>query len=59
MSFDNSALSELSPIKITSLSYGERNIGQIAAQTLLDRIAGKPAQSQTLPWALIEKDSSR
>lgn len=59
VSFDNSALSELSPIKITSLSYGERNIGQIAAQTLLDRIAGKPAQSQTLPWALVEKDSSR
>jgi len=58
-SFDNSALSELSPVKITSLSYGERNIGQVAAQTLLDRIAGKPAQSQTLSWTLIEKESSR
>ena len=59
VSFDNSSLSELSPVKITSLSYGTQNIGQVAAQTLLRRIAGQPAQSQTLRWTLIEKDSSK
>lgn len=59
VSFDNSALSELSPVKITSLSYGAQNIGHVAAETLLARIEGKPAQSQTLHWTLIEKDSSR
>ena len=59
VSFDNSSLSELSPVKITSLSYGEQNIGTIAANALLDRIAGKPASSQTLRWTLVEKESSR
>ncbi len=58
-SFDNSSLSELSPIKITSLAYDARNIGQVAAQTLLHRIAGQPVQSQTLSWTLVEKDSSK
>jgi len=59
VSFDNSSLSELSPVKITSLSYGGQSIGHIAAETLLDRIAGKPAESRTLRWTLIEKDSSK
>lgn len=59
VSFDNSSLSELSPVKITSLSYGEQNIGHVAAETLLERIAGRPAESQTLRWTLVEKDSSR
>ena len=58
-SFDNSALSELSPIKITSLSYGEQNIGKVAAETLLKCIAGHPAESLSLRWTLVEKDSSR
>jgi GntR family transcriptional regulator of arabinose operon len=59
VSFDNSALSELSPVKITSLSYGAQNIGHVAAETLLARIEGNPAQSQTLRWTLVEKDSSK
>ncbi len=58
-SFDNSSLSDLSPVKITSLSYGGQNIGHVAAETLLSCIAGKPAASQTLRWTLVEKDSSR
>lgn len=59
VSFDNSALSELSPVKITSLSYGEQNIGHVAAETLLARIAGSAAQSQSLRWTLMEKESSK
>ena len=59
VSFDNSSLSDLSPVKITSLSYGGQNIGHVAAETLLNRIAGKPAQSTSLRWTLVEKDSSR
>ena len=59
VSFDNSSLSELSPVKITSLSYGEQNIGHVAATTLLSRIAGEPVASQILRWTLVEKQSSR
>lgn len=58
VSFDNSSLSELSPVKITSLSYEDQNIGRVAAQTLLRRIAGETTDSQILRWTLIEKESS-
>lgn len=59
VSFDDSTLSEISPVKITSLSYGDRNIGRISAEKLMRLIAGEPAETQTLPWTLIEKGSSR
>jgi GntR family transcriptional regulator of arabinose operon len=59
VSFDNSTLSEISPVKITSLSYGDRNIGHVSAEKLLRLIAGESAETETLRWTLIEKDSSR
>ncbi len=59
VSFDNSTLSEISPVKITSLSYGNQNIGHVSAEKLLRLIAGESAETETLRWTLIEKDSSR
>ena len=58
VSFDNSSLSEMSHIKITSLSYDSKNIGTIAAGKLIDIIEGKKASSETIPWKLAEKESS-
>ena len=58
VSFDNSSLSEMSPIKITSLSYDDMNIGTIAARKLVDILKGRKASSETIPWKLAEKESS-
>lgn len=58
VSFDNSSLSEMSPIKITSLSYGDINIGSVAAGKLVDILKGRKALSETIPWKLAEKESS-
>ncbi len=59
VSFDNSALSEISPVKITSLSYGAQSIGRISAEKLIRKIAGESVESQTLRWTLVEKESSQ
>ncbi|MBS7369396.1 MAG: GntR family transcriptional regulator [Oscillospiraceae bacterium] len=56
--FDNSSLSEISNVRITSLSYGENNIGHIAAQKLVDLLAGKKVQSEAVKWILEQKEST-
>ncbi len=58
VSFDNSNLSDVSPVKITSLSYEDRNIGQISAEKLIKLINGESVSSEAVPWTLIEKESS-
>ena len=58
VSFDNSQYSELSPVRITSLSHGSYNAGRSAAELLLQLLEGKSCQSQVLPWVLEEKESS-
>lgn len=58
VSFDNSSLSEMSPVKITSLSYGDINIGTIAARKLVDILNGRKTSSDIIPWKLAEKESS-
>ena len=58
VSFDNSFYSSLSHCRITSLSHGNQNVGRAAAQTLLQLLDGKHVQSQTVPWVLVEKESS-
>ena len=58
VSFDNSQYSELSPVRITSLSHGKYNVGQMAAELLIRMMDGEPCRSETAPWTLIEKDSS-
>jgi len=58
VSFDNSFYSSLSSCRITSLSHGQQNVGRIAAEALMQLFEGKPVQSQTVPWVLMEKESS-
>lgn len=57
VSFDNSYYSDLCPVRITSLAHGVNRMGQIAAQLLLDRMDGKPCQSQSVSWRLVQKES--
>jgi len=59
VSFDDSNLSEISPVKITSLSYGTQNIGHVSAEKLMRRISGEEGEAETLRWTLKEKESSR
>lgn len=58
VSFDNSFYSTLSSCRITSLSHGEYNVGRIAAEALIQLFEGKRVHSQTIPWVLMEKESS-
>lgn len=58
VSFDNSFYSSLSSCRITSLSHGQHNVGRIAAEALMQLFEGNPVQSQTVPWVLMEKESS-
>lgn len=58
VSFDNSFYSSLSSCRITSLSHGDHNVGRIAAETLIQLLNGNAVHSQTVPWILMEKESS-
>lgn len=58
VSFDNSLYSELSPMRITSLSHGKYNVGRMAAQLLFRLMNGEDCQSEVAPWVLVEKESS-
>ena len=57
VSFDNSQYSELAPVRLTSLSHGSRNLGELAASLMLRLLQGEDCQSEVVPWQLIEKDS--
>ena len=58
VSFDNSIFSEFGNCRITSLSHDPHNVGQIAAEKLIELMDGKFARSQNVPWVLVEKESS-
>ncbi len=58
VSFDNSFYSSLSSRRITSLSHGQQNVGRIAAEALIQLLEGRQVRSQTVPWVLMEKESS-
>lgn len=58
VSFDNSHYSDLAPIGITSLSHGTQNVGRLAAEAMVKALAGIPCSPQSVPWELIEKESS-
>ena len=57
VSFDNSYYSDLCPVRITSLAHEPHKMGLTAARMLLDRIDGKPCQSQSIAWRLMRKES--
>lgn len=57
VSFDNSRYSELSPVRITSLSHGDQNLGELSAKLLLCLLRGEECQSVVVPWKLVERES--
>ncbi len=58
VSFDNSRYSELSPVRITSLSHGKYNVGRMSAELLMRLLRGESCHSEIAPWVLVEKESS-
>lgn len=58
VSFDNSYLSDLSPVQITSLSHKKHEMGTSAAENMLKLMKGSSVSSQVLPWQLSVKRSS-
>ena len=58
VSFDNSQYSELAPVRITSLSHGDQNLGGLAASLMLRLLRGEECPSQVVPWKLVQKESS-
>lgn len=57
--FDNSHLSEISPVKITTMTYAQQKPWLAAAQLLAEMAEGRKVSSQRLPWRLQKKDSDQ
>lgn len=57
VSFDNSYLSELSAVRITSLSHKKQEMAVSAAEMLLKSMKGSPVSSRKLPWHLVRRQS--
>ncbi len=55
--FDNSYLCEISPVRLTTLSHRNHEMGNAAVQCLLRMIQGVPAASLELPWRLVRRES--
>lgn len=55
--FDNSYLSDLSKVRITTLAHNPHEIGQRVADTMAQLLKGVPAVSQEIPWKLVQKES--
>lgn len=58
VSFDDSQYSELAPVRITSLSHGSQNLGELSAKLMLRLLRGGECRSEIVPWQLVEKESS-
>lgn len=56
VSFDNSYLSQLGPVPITSLSHRSR-MGQVAAEEIIELLRGGTARSRFLEWELVARSS--
>lgn len=57
LSFDNSLISEISPVRITSLDHPKEQLGACAARKLVTLMNGGEAKSVQLDWGFSEKDS--
>lgn len=58
VSFDNSYISDLSPVRITSLTHRPKRMGQLAAEKLAALLSGQEAHSEQSRWSLVVKQSS-
>lgn len=57
--FDNSYLSRLDTMSLTTLSHKAHSTGNTVVQTLIDRLKGLPVTSTELPWTLVIGDSTQ
>lgn len=55
--FDNSYLSGLSKVRITTLTHRPHEIGDCVAETIVRLLQGIPAVSQEIPWELVRRES--
>lgn len=55
--FDNSYLSDLSRVRITTLTHRPHEMGRRVADTMVQLLKGVPAISQEIPWELVRKES--
>lgn len=55
--FDNSYLSDLSKIRITTLTHKPHEIGTCVAECMIRKLKGIPVVSQEIPWQLVRKQS--
>ena len=56
VSFDNSYLSQLGPVPITSLSH-RSHMGRVAAEQMIGLLQGEAARSKSLEWELVVRNS--
>lgn len=52
VSFDNSTIAQLSPVKFLSLSNPKEHLGQLAAQKLINILQHKEEAPAVLPWSI-------
>lgn len=55
--FDNSYLSDLSKVRITTLTHRPHEMGSCVAETMIRLLKGTPVISQEIPWELVRKES--
>lgn len=55
--FDNSYLSELSRIRITTLAHKPHEMGSVIAERILQALQGIPVTSLEIPWELVVRES--
>ncbi len=55
--FGNSYLSDLSNIRITSLTHAPNEVADALAECMAQRLRGLPVVSQEIPWQLVHRES--
>lgn len=55
--FDNSYLSDLSKVRITTLTHKPHEMGDSVAKTVIRLLQGIPTVSLEIPWELVRKES--
>ena len=58
VSFDNTYLSSLEELTVTTLSHKPHEMGALAAHTMIQTLKGLPAAPQEVPWKLNRKEST-
>ena len=56
VSFDNSAFAQLSQVPFVSLTSPKEDLGRLAAEKMIDLLAGNEQTSIVLPWGLNETE---